>query len=263
MSYRLDTSFIQQPHHTDPRRLYSQTSTDWQLRVDHDRLRRDRLARARAAMEQHDLGGLIMFVGENIRYVTGTFQGNWKHNIFIRYAVLPRDGDPVLFETVGSDFECAKLDAPWLNGNVRPAFTWRWAEGAEPMMVGRMADSVLLVMCRRGGRYVAGALNLIGSHALYGRNWGCVEDHPFLHFEVCYHQAIDFAIAKGLKVVEAGAQGEHKLARGYRPVTTHSAHFIAHAGLRQAVADYLRRERREIERMGEYLEEHGPFRKGE
>ncbi|HEX2124958.1 MAG TPA: aminopeptidase P family N-terminal domain-containing protein, partial [Thermoleophilaceae bacterium] len=144
--YELDTSFIERPHHTDPRRLYSQTSTDWQQRVDHDRLRRDRLARARAAMDDHDLGGLIMFVGENIRYVTGTFQGNWKHNIFIRYAVLPRDGDPVLFETVGSDFECAKLDAPWLDGNIRPAFTWRWAEGAEPMMVGRMADSVVEVL---------------------------------------------------------------------------------------------------------------------
>ena len=101
-------------------------------------------------MEEHDLGGLIMFVGENIRYVTGTFQGNWKHNIFIRYAVLPRGGDPVLFETVGSDLECAKLDAPWLNGNIRPAFTWRWAEGAEPMMVGRMADSVVDVLKEAG-----------------------------------------------------------------------------------------------------------------
>ena len=148
--HELDTSFIGRPHHTDPRRLYSQTSTDWQQRVDHDRLRRDRLARARAAMEAHDLGGLILFVGENIRYVTGTFQGNWKHNIFIRYAVLPRDGDPVLFETVGSDFECAKLDAPWLNGNIRPAFTWRWAEGAEEMMVGRMADSVVEVLREAG-----------------------------------------------------------------------------------------------------------------
>ena len=96
----------------------------------------------------------------------------------------------------------------------------------------RMADDVLLVMAKRGGRYIAGAINFIGSDALYGRNWGCIEDHPFLHFEVCYHQAIDFAIAKGLKVVEAGAQGEHKLARGYMPVTMQSAHYIAHAGLR-------------------------------
>jgi len=127
----------------------------------------------------------------------------------------------------------------------------------------RMGDDVLLVMAKRGGRYIAGAINFIGSDTLYGRNWGCIEDHPFLHFEVCYHQAIDFAIANGLKVVEAGAQGEHKLARGYRPVTTHSAHYIAHPGLRNAVADYLARERREVARMADYLEEHGPFRKVE
>ncbi|RWN15919.1 MAG: GNAT family N-acetyltransferase [Mesorhizobium sp.] len=125
----------------------------------------------------------------------------------------------------------------------------------------RMADDILLVMARRNGRYIAGAINFIGSDALYGRNWGCIEDHPFLHFEVCYHQAIDFAIERKLKVVEAGAQGEHKLARGYRPVTMHSAHYIAHPGLRNAVADYLRRERHEVERMSEYLEEHTPFRK--
>ena len=106
----------------------------------------------------------------------------------------------------------------------------------------RMADDVLLVMARRDGRHIAGAINFIGSDALYGRNWGCIEDHPFLHFEVCYHQAIDFAIAKGLKVVEAGAQGEHKLARGYMPVTMQSAHYIAHPGLRRAIADYLKRE---------------------
>jgi predicted N-acyltransferase len=125
----------------------------------------------------------------------------------------------------------------------------------------RMAGDILLVMAKRNGRYIAGAINFIGSDALYGRNWGCIEDHPFLHFEVCYHQAIDFAIERKLKVVEAGAQGEHKLARGYRPVTMHSAHYIAHPGLRNAVADYLRRERREVERMGEILEEHTPFRK--
>lgn len=125
----------------------------------------------------------------------------------------------------------------------------------------RMADDVLLVMARRAGRYIAGAINFIGSDTLYGRNWGCIEDHPFLHFEVCYHQAIDFAIERRLKVVEAGAQGEHKLARGYVPVTTHSAHYIAHPGLRRAIADYLRRERREIETVGGYLAAHTPYRK--
>ncbi len=125
----------------------------------------------------------------------------------------------------------------------------------------KMADDILLVMAKRAGRYIAGAINFIGSDALYGRNWGCIEDHPFLHFEVCYHQAIDFAIARGLKTVEAGAQGEHKLARGYMPVTTRSAHYIAHPGLRRAVADHLEAERRQVAEVGEYLEEHGPFRK--
>lgn len=127
----------------------------------------------------------------------------------------------------------------------------------------RMADDILLVMAKRAGRYVAGAINFIGSERLYGRNWGCIEDHPFLHFEVCYHQAIDFAISRGLKTVEAGAQGEHKLTRGYRPVTTHSAHYIAHPGLRRAVADYLQSERKEVEAIGDYLADHTPFRKGE
>ncbi len=125
----------------------------------------------------------------------------------------------------------------------------------------QMASDVLLVMARRNGRHIAGAINFIGSDRLYGRNWGCIEDHPFLHFEVCYHQAIDFAIEKGLAVVEAGAQGEHKLSRGYRPVTTQSAHFIAHPGLRNAISDYLRRERREVARAAGYLEDHVPFRK--
>jgi len=126
----------------------------------------------------------------------------------------------------------------------------------------RMADDILLVMAKREGHYVAGAINFIGSDTLYGRHWGCIEDHPFLHFEVCYHQAIDFALANGLKRVEAGAQGEHKLARGYMPSLTHSAHFIAHPGLRRAVADYLQAERAEVEAAGGYLAEHGPFRKG-
>ena len=127
----------------------------------------------------------------------------------------------------------------------------------------RMPDDILLVMAKRNGRYIAGAINFIGGDALYGRHWGCIEDHPFLHFEVCYHQAIDFALAKGLARVEAGAQGEHKLARGYLPVTTHSMHHIAHPGLRRAVDDYLQREREDVEEMSGILSEHSPFRKGE
>jgi predicted N-acyltransferase len=127
----------------------------------------------------------------------------------------------------------------------------------------RMADKVLLVMAKRAGRYVAGAINFIGADTLYGRNWGCIEDHPFLHFEVCYHQAIDFAIARGLSRVEAGAQGEHKLARGYRPVTTYSAHDLADPSLKRAVAAYLERERRHVAETQDLLEEHMPFRKGD
>ncbi len=127
----------------------------------------------------------------------------------------------------------------------------------------RMGRDVLLVMARRNGRYIAGAINFIGADTLFGRNWGCVENHPFLHFEVCYHQAIDFAIEHKLAKVEAGAQGEHKLARGYMPVTTHSLHYIAHPGLREAVADYLERERRDVALMGEYLAERGPFRRSQ
>ena len=138
------------PHEHDPRRVYSTTATDWQARVDFDRLRRDRLARARMMMEKHDLGALVCFVGENVRYITSVFQGNWKNNIFIRYCVLPRDGDPVLFETAGSDLECAKIDAPWLNGNIRPAITWKWAETAEEMMADKMADSIIEVLKENG-----------------------------------------------------------------------------------------------------------------
>ena len=124
----------------------------------------------------------------------------------------------------------------------------------------RMADRILLVMATRNGRPIAGALNFIGSEALYGRNWGAIEEQPFLHFELCYYQAIDWGIAHGLKCVEAGAQGEHKLARGYRPRTTYSAHWIADANLRRAVDDYLKVERRQVARDSEALAEYLPFR---
>jgi Xaa-Pro aminopeptidase len=142
----MDLTFIGKPHEHDPRRTYSATATDWQARVDFDRLRRDRLSRARMMMEKHDLGALVCFVGENVRYITSVYQGNWKNNIYIRYCVLPRGGDPVLFETAGSDLECAKIDAPWLGGNIRPAITWKWSETAESMMADRMAQSVLEVL---------------------------------------------------------------------------------------------------------------------
>ena len=128
----------------------------------------------------------------------------------------------------------------------------------------RMADRVLLVMARRGGRWIAGALNMIGADTLYGRNWGAVEDVPFLHFELCYYQAIEQAIARGLQRVEAGAQGEHKIARGYLPSPVYSAHHIADPRLRQPVARFLEQEREAVQGEMAYLEaEYSPFRQGE
>lgn len=124
-----------------------------------------------------------------------------------------------------------------------------------------MADRCLLVMVKRASRYVAGALNMIGGDCLYGRYWGSTEHHPCLHFEVCYYQAIDYAIRHKLPRVEAGAQGEHKLARGYMPVTTYSAHYIADAALRRAIARYLDEERRHIAEQREMLAEFAPYRK--
>lgn len=126
-----------------------------------------------------------------------------------------------------------------------------------------MADRVVLMLAYDGDTAIAGAINFRGKDRLYGRNWGAVREVPFLHFEVCYYQAIDYAIAHKLAVVEAGAQGEHKLARGYEPVTTHSVHWIAHPGLRRAVADYLEDERPAVEREQALLENFTPFRKGE
>jgi predicted N-acyltransferase len=125
----------------------------------------------------------------------------------------------------------------------------------------RMADRILLIIARRAGKPVAGALNLIGSDTLYGRYWGTVDDQPFLHFEICYYQAIEWAIAHGLLHVEAGAQGEHKVARGYRPTMTYSAHWIANPSFRRAVSDYLTQERRQVVRDGAELAEFMPFRK--
>lgn len=125
----------------------------------------------------------------------------------------------------------------------------------------KMRKRILLVMARRAGRWIAGAINFIGTDTLYGRNWGAIEHHPFLHFELCYYQAIDFAITRGLKRVEAGAQGEHKLARGYMPHATYSAHFIANPALRRAVADYLSRERVYVQAAARELAAAAPFRK--
>jgi hypothetical protein len=124
-----------------------------------------------------------------------------------------------------------------------------------------LRDTIALVMAKRDGRYVAGALNFIGRDALFGRYWGCVEDHPCLHFEVCYYQAIDFAIYQRLDRVEAGAQGEHKLSRGYMPRETHSLHWMADVGFQEAVSNYLEAEKKAVTEDIEILTKYGPFRK--
>jgi predicted N-acyltransferase len=123
-----------------------------------------------------------------------------------------------------------------------------------------MRDRILLVMAKRSGRWIAGAINFIGSHTLFGRHWGAVEHHPFLHFELCYYQALDYAIAHKLSRVEAGAQGEHKIARGYMPTTTYSAHYIADPALRRGIAEYLVRERAYVAAAGAELAAAAPYR---
>jgi len=129
------------------------------------------------------------------------------------------------------------------------------------MLGERMADRVLLLLAQRGGRWIAGALNLIGGDCLYGRNWGCVEDVPFLHFELCYYQAIQWAIEHGLARVEAGAQGQHKIARGYLPTAVYSAHYIADPMLANAVGRFLEEERRHVQGEMDWLaEEYSPFK---
>jgi predicted N-acyltransferase len=126
-----------------------------------------------------------------------------------------------------------------------------------------MGADILLVMCQREGRYIGGAINFIGSDCLYGRNWGCLEEHRFLHFEVCYYQAIEFAISRGLGRVEAGAQGQHKLARGYLPNHTYSAHWIVNASFRDAVANFLTEENRYVDEEIGFLQAHSPFKQSE
>lgn len=171
------------------------------------------------------------------------------------------------------------IDVEWVTGSDLTAAHWdafyafymdtgsrKWGRpylnrGFFSRISATMADKILLIMARQGSEYIAGALNFIGTDTLYGRNWGAVRDVPFLHFEICYYQAIDFAIERGLKRVEAGAQGEHKLARGYAPSTTRSIHYITHPGLRRAVADYLEEERRAVAQHSEALETYTPFRK--
>ena len=164
----------------------------------------------------------------------------------------------------GADLTEARWDAFWRfyqdTGSRkwgRPYLTRRFFS----LLGERMADRTLLILAERDGVAIAGALNLIGVDTLYGRYWGCSEEVPFLHFELCYYQAIDAAIARGLKYVEAGAQGEHKLARGYSPVATWSAHHIPDPNFRRAIADFLRREREGVAAERDYLEAFTPFKR--
>jgi Xaa-Pro aminopeptidase len=145
----LDHSYIEFPHHYSPRRVFSTSGADWEQRINFDRLRQERLARAREAMKKYDLGAMVLFVGPNIRYITGVYQGNWKDNIFIRYAVLCRDSEPVLFETVGTDMEAAKIDSPWMAGRIGPAITWKWSEGAIERQAKNMVSGVVDILKER------------------------------------------------------------------------------------------------------------------
>lgn len=188
-------------------------------------------SRKRKAIRKEREGALA---GLTVRHLTGSDLTERHWDAFWRF-----------YQDTGS----RKWGRPYLT---RPFFS---------LLGERMADKVLLILAERDGKPIAGALNLIGGDALYGRYWGCTEDVPFLHFELCYYQAIDAAIARGLSRVEAGAQGEHKLARGYVPVPTWSAHFLPDKGFRRAVADFLVREREAVAEDQAALAELAPFRR--
>ncbi len=165
----------------------------------------------------------------------------------------------------GADIKPEHWDAFWLFYQDTGAKKWGTpylTREAFDLFGERMGEDIVLILAFDDGRPIAGALNFIGAEALYGRYWGCLLDKPFLHFELCYYQAVEAAIERGLKRVEAGAQGRHKLARGYEPVATTSMHFIADPGFRDAVADFLDRERRGVEIDRLHFNRHSPFRKG-
>ena len=166
---------------------------------------------------------------------------------------------------VGAEIEPRHWDAFWRFYQDTGARKWGQPylkRGFFPEVAETMGDKVLLILAERDGVPIAGALNFIGGEALYGRYWGCSEDVPFLHFELCYYQAIDAAIAREIGRVEAGAQGEHKIARGYEPMATYSAHYIADPGFREAIADFLVRERRAVQQEIAFLGDMTPFKKG-
>lgn len=174
--------------------------------------------------------------GGEIRRITGT-------------DILPEHWDA--FWNFYQDTGARKWGTPYLT---RPFFE---------IMQETMRDDIMLVFAERDGKYIAGAMNFIGGDTLFGRYWGCVEDHPALHFELCYYQAIDFAIERKLSRVEAGAQGDHKLARGYLPAPVYSLHWIADDGFRSAVNQFLLDERAAVDEDIEFLNALGPFKKSE
>lgn len=193
----------------------------------------------------------------------GTLSSRKRKNIRKERAQAQSFGGEIISLT-GDQIEPHHWDAFWQfyqdTGNRKwgtPYLTRQFFDCAQETL----RSDMLLVLAVREGRPVAGALNLIGRETLFGRYWGCTEHHPCLHFELCYYQAIDFAIAKGLKRVEAGAQGEHKLARGYLPTPTYSLHWFADAGFREAVGRYLKEERRAVDHEIEVLTSYGPFKR--
>ncbi|NRA31233.1 MAG: GNAT family N-acetyltransferase, partial [Parvularculaceae bacterium] len=165
----------------------------------------------------------------------------------------------------GTDIQEEHLDAFWWFYQDTGARKWGspyLTRTAFTLLAERLADKMVYMFAKRGDDYVAGALNFIGGDTLFGRYWGCSEHVPFLHFELCYYQAIDFALAHGLKRVEAGAQGEHKLARGYEPVAIRSAHRMIDDGFQDAVKGYLEREKEHVEHEIDLLKGYTPFKKG-
>ena len=219
--------------------------------------------------------GLLPRIGQQFHWMNGgyadfdaflaTLSSRKRKNIRRERATAQAFGGEII-QLTGDQIQPAHWDAFWQfyqdTGNRKwgtPYLTRQFFDCAQDSL----RDDMLLVLAMRDGRAVAGALNFIGRNSLYGRYWGCTEHHACLHFELCYYQAIDFAIARGLTRVEAGAQGEHKLARGYLPVATHSLHWIGDPGFREAVARYLDAERDAVDHEIEVLTSYGPFRKSD
>jgi predicted N-acyltransferase len=225
--------------------------------------------------EDAELGaamGLLRRSGQQFHWLDagyGDFDGflaslsSRKRKQLRRERATAMEGGVEIVALAGGDIEPAHWDAFWRFYQDTGARKW-----GSPYLTRdffriahqTLRDDMLLIMARRNGEWVAGALNVIGRDALFGRYWGCTEHHPSLHFEICYHRAIDWALAHGLTRVEAGAQGEHKLARGYLPVETHSLHWIGNPGFRRAVADYLEHERAAVDDEIAELSAHSPFR---